>query len=80
MSSTRCEAFHWMTPLFCISVLISLYVPILERPLLYLLCILTTLAHWHYGTKVVSLGFISLKFCNFLDFIATFTNYTDFVK
>lgn len=54
MSSTRCEAFHWMTPLFCVSVLISLYVPILERPLLYLLCILTTLSHWHYGTKVVS--------------------------
>ncbi|KAG4074977.1 hypothetical protein HA402_014556 [Bradysia odoriphaga] len=53
MSSTRCEAFHWMTPLFCLSVLISLYVPFLERPLLYLLCIFTTLSHWHYGTKVV---------------------------
>ncbi|XP_055295725.1 ethanolaminephosphotransferase 1 isoform X2 [Sitodiplosis mosellana] len=53
MSNTRCEAVHWMTPIYVVTLLISLYVPILERPLLYLLCIVTTGAHWHYGTKVV---------------------------
>lgn len=55
MSSTRCEAFHWTTPIFVVSVIISLYIPFLERPLLYLLCIFITGAHWHYGTRVVSI-------------------------
>lgn len=54
MSNTRCEAFHWMTPIFFASLFISLFIPLLERPLIYLLCILTTAAHWHYGTRVVS--------------------------
>lgn len=54
MSNTRCEAVHWMTPIFVISLVVSFVLPILERPLIYLLCIVTTLAHWHYGTKVVS--------------------------
>lgn len=54
MSSTRCEGFHWMTPIYIATVIISLYVPLLERPLLYLLLIATTLSHWHYGTRVVS--------------------------
>lgn len=53
MSNTRCEGFHWMTPIFIISILIGMYIPILERLILYLLCIITTLTHWHYGTKVV---------------------------
>lgn len=54
MSNTRCEGVHWMTPFIVISIVISLFVPLLERPLLYILCILTTAAHWHYGTRVVS--------------------------
>lgn len=64
MSNTRCEAVHWMTPIFVISLVISFVVPILERPLIYLLCIVTTLAHWHYGTKVVSwtIHFLSSAF------------------
>lgn len=56
MSSTRCEGFHWMTPIYVATVIISLYVPFLERPLLYLLLIATTLCHWHYGTRVVSVS------------------------
>lgn len=54
MSNTRCEAVHWMTPIFVVSLIISIYMPFFERPLIYLLCILTTAAHWHYGTRVVS--------------------------
>lgn len=54
MSNTRCEAVHWMTPLFVGAVAVSLYVPMLERTILYAMCIITTLAHWHYGVKVVS--------------------------
>lgn len=53
MSNTRCEAYHWMTPIYCISIIIGMYIPILERLILYLLCIFTTLTHWHYGTRVV---------------------------
>lgn len=67
MSSTRCEAIHWMTPIFVVSVLISMFIPFLERPLVYLLCILTTAAHWHYGTKVVSWcnsGLIKIQIAN----------------
>lgn len=54
MSNTRCEAIHWMTPIYIISVAISLLMPFLERPIIYLLTIFTSLAHWHYGSKVVS--------------------------
>lgn len=60
MSNMRCEVYHWMTPIFCISVAIGLWLPIFERPILYILCILTTLTHWHYGTRVVS-SFFSFK-------------------
>lgn len=57
MSDTRCDAFHWQTPILVVTILLSFLVPFLERPLLYLLCIFTTLAHWHYGTKVVCILF-----------------------
>lgn len=53
MSNTRCESVHWMTPLFVFSILIGLMAPFLERLILYSLCILATLSHWHYGTIVV---------------------------
>lgn len=53
MSNTRCEGFHWMSPIFVISILISMYIPFLERTILYLLTIVTTLSHWHYGSTVV---------------------------
>lgn len=53
MSNTRSEIIHWMTPIFIGSVFICMYVPIFERLILYLLCIITTLTHWHYGSKVV---------------------------
>ncbi|XP_055372170.1 ethanolaminephosphotransferase 1 [Condylostylus longicornis] len=53
MSSTRCEGFHWMTPIFIISMIIAFYIPFFERLILYLLCLGTTLAHWQYGAKVV---------------------------
>ncbi|EDW12396.1 ethanolaminephosphotransferase 1 isoform X2 [Drosophila mojavensis] len=54
MSVTRCEAWHWQTPMFVMSLLMSLWLPILERPLLYILLIVTTLTHWHYGASVVN--------------------------
>lgn len=54
MSSTRSEAWHWQTPMFVMSVLFSLWLPILERALLYALLIVTTLTHWHYGASVVN--------------------------
>lgn len=66
MSNTRCEAIHWMTPFIVVSIIVSMYIPILERPLLYLLSILTTLAHWHYGTKVVSKFKINIFNVDFL--------------
>lgn len=44
---------HWMTPIFGLAVLISMYIPFLERFILYALCIATTFSHWHYGAKVV---------------------------
>ncbi|KAH8274071.1 hypothetical protein KR044_009875 [Drosophila immigrans] len=53
MSVTRCEAWHWQTPMYVVSILLSLWLPILERPLLYMLLIVTTLTHWHYGASVV---------------------------
>lgn len=54
MSNTRCEAMHWMTPIFGGALVVCLYLPVLERTVLYGLCVVTTLAHWHYGVKVVS--------------------------
>ncbi|SPP82334.1 ethanolaminephosphotransferase 1 [Drosophila guanche] len=54
MSVTRCEAWHWQTPMFAFSLLLSVWIPLLERPLLYLLLIATTLTHWHYGASVVN--------------------------
>ncbi|XP_030562088.1 ethanolaminephosphotransferase 1 [Drosophila novamexicana] len=54
MSVTRAEAWHWQTPMFVLSMLVSLWLPALERPLLYTLLIVTTLTHWHYGASVVN--------------------------
>lgn len=48
---------HWMTPIFGAAIVVSLYVPMLERVILYVMCIVTTLAHWHYGVKVVGFFF-----------------------
>lgn len=53
MSNTRCDAYHWMLPVFSGTILIALWIPQLERLLLYTLCLVTTLSHWHYGTRVV---------------------------
>ncbi|XP_067620261.1 ethanolaminephosphotransferase 1 isoform X1 [Eurosta solidaginis] len=54
MSNTRCECFHYMTPIFLIFIGIGLCIPPLERVILYVLFIITTLTHWHYGTNVVN--------------------------
>ncbi|XP_068140443.1 ethanolaminephosphotransferase 1 [Drosophila tropicalis] len=54
MSVTRCEAWHWQTSMYIVSLLLSLWMPLLERPLLYMLLIVTTLTHWHYGASVVN--------------------------
>lgn len=54
MSNTRCEAFHWMTVIYVICIGIGLWIPLLERFMLYFLLIFTTLAHWHYGANVVN--------------------------
>lgn len=55
MSNTIAETFNWMTGLLCVAVLMSISMPAIERPLLYLLVIGSSLAHWHYGSVVVSL-------------------------
>ncbi|KAL9876427.1 ethanolaminephosphotransferase 1 isoform X2 [Glossina fuscipes] len=54
MSNTRCESFHWMTPLYVLCIAFSLWWPLFERFLLYFLLLVTTLAHWHYGASVVN--------------------------
>uniref|UniRef100_A0A1I8PWB6 Ethanolaminephosphotransferase 1 n=1 Tax=Stomoxys calcitrans TaxID=35570 RepID=A0A1I8PWB6_STOCA len=54
MSNTRCESFHWMTPIYVLFIALGLWIPFLERFLLYVLFILTTLSHWHYGASVVN--------------------------
>lgn len=54
MSNTRCDVFHYMMPIFLFFVGIGLWIPLLERLMLYVLFILTTLTHWHYGTNVVT--------------------------
>ncbi|KAL5282044.1 EPT1.2 family protein [Megaselia abdita] len=53
MSNTRCDSYHWMLPVYSATILIALCIPQLERLLLYMLCLATTLSHWHYGTRVV---------------------------
>lgn len=53
MSNTIMETFNWMTGVLCIAVLMSVSMPAIERPLLYLLVIGSSLAHWHYGSVVV---------------------------
>jgi len=54
MSNTRCEIFHWMTPIYILSIGFGIYVPRTERFILYALLLGTTLTHWHYGTNVVN--------------------------
>ncbi|KAM7351846.1 ethanolaminephosphotransferase 1 isoform 2-T2 [Cochliomyia hominivorax] len=54
MSNTRCESFHWMTPIYVICIAMGLWLPSLERFMLYFLFIVTTLSHWHYGSSVVN--------------------------
>ncbi len=54
MSNTRCEAIHWMSPILFVAMLISFMLPILETLIIYLLLLGSTLAHWHYGTIIVS--------------------------
>lgn len=54
MSNTRCEALHWMSPILFVAMLISFMIPRLETVIIYLLLIGSTLAHWHYGTIIVS--------------------------
>ncbi|EEB17164.1 Selenoprotein I, putative [Pediculus humanus corporis] len=57
MSSTRCEIFNWLLlPLFFatfFSLMLSPSSKTAETSLLYILLILVTLAHFHYGTCVV---------------------------
>lgn len=53
MSGTRCEAIHWMLPLFACSATLGMLMPVLERPILYFLTIMATGSHWHYGAVVV---------------------------
>ncbi|XP_036215932.2 ethanolaminephosphotransferase 1 [Bactrocera oleae] len=54
MSNTRCDVFHYMMPIFLCFVGIGLWIPLLERLMLYVLFVVTTLTHWHYGTNVVN--------------------------
>ncbi|XP_037959607.1 ethanolaminephosphotransferase 1 [Teleopsis dalmanni] len=54
MSNTRCECFHWMTPVYVLCIAIGVWLPVLERPMLYFLLIATTATHWHYGASVVN--------------------------
>lgn len=53
MSSSTSETFHWMTPILAAGFGVSLLIPRLERFILYSFLILSSLAHWHYGTVVV---------------------------
>uniref|UniRef100_A0A8W7Q1R7 Ethanolaminephosphotransferase 1 n=1 Tax=Anopheles coluzzii TaxID=1518534 RepID=A0A8W7Q1R7_ANOCL len=53
MSNTTAETFNWMTGVLCAAIVMSLTMPLLERPILYLLVIGSSLAHWHYGSGVV---------------------------
>ncbi|XP_058446915.1 ethanolaminephosphotransferase 1 isoform X2 [Malaya genurostris] len=53
MSNTISETFNWMTGVLCLSLLMSITIPAIERPLLYVLVVGSSLAHWHYGSIVV---------------------------
>lgn len=53
MSNTRAQVMHWSSPIYIIGVLLSIWMPRLERIILYGLFIGSTLSHWHYGTRVV---------------------------
>lgn len=55
MSNTRCEAFNaLLVPLaLAVGVCLTIGTPSVELSLLYLLLVVTTLAHIHYGTYVV---------------------------
>ncbi|EDS32733.1 phosphatidyltransferase [Culex quinquefasciatus] len=53
MSNTIADTFNWMTGVLGLAVVLSLAMPAIERPLLYLLVVGSTLAHWEYGSTVV---------------------------
>lgn len=53
MSDTKCETVNWITPYMAIACFTSIYVPRLETFVLYVMLIVSSLTHWHYGTIVV---------------------------
>jgi ethanolaminephosphotransferase len=53
MSNTKSETLHWMTPVLAVGFVVSLVIPSVERFILYAFLILSSLAHWHYGSVVV---------------------------
>lgn len=57
MSNTRCEWFNWLLIPLAIAVGLSLSLAnvTIELTILYVMCALTTIAHVHYGTGVVSI-------------------------
>lgn len=57
MSNTRCDIFNWLLVPTAITVFLSLTVQNAELELgfTYALCVVTTLAHIHYGTCLVSI-------------------------
>lgn len=61
MSNTIADTFNWMTGVLGLAVVLSLAMPAIERPLLYLLVVGSTLAHWEYGSTVVSCTRIVLR-------------------
>lgn len=62
MSNTRCEIFNWLLVPTSITIVLSVYTrnALLELYLTYLLCVLSLVAHIHYGVCVVRMLF-SLK-------------------
>lgn len=57
MSNTRCEIFNMLLIPMALAIVLSLSVinVAFELSLLYILCTITTIAHVHYGTCVVSM-------------------------
>lgn len=53
MSSTTAQTFHPMNFVLLIGFLVSIYIPRIERLVLYLLVIFSSVTHWHYGAVVV---------------------------
>lgn len=55
MSNTRCEIFNWLLVPTTAIILLCIWTKsaIFELLLTYILCILSTGAHIHYGTHVV---------------------------